>query len=89
MSHILTRVSAGMCAIALVIVSSTLMTTLANAETMSKREKAVVKHVKAECKAKAAKDAKGLGFVERWRTYSDCIHEAAKQNSGIDFSDMD
>lgn len=76
-------------AIALVIVGSTLMMTPANAETMSKKEKAIVKHVKAECKEKAAKEARGLGFVERWRSYSDCIHEAAKQNSGIDFSDID
>jgi hypothetical protein len=89
MSHILVRLSAGMAAIALVIVGSTLMTTPANAEKLSKREKAVVQHVKAECKEKAAKAAKGLGFVERWRSYSDCIHEAAKQNSGIDFSDLD
>ena len=89
MSRILAGLSAGMVAIALVLVGSTLMTTPANAEKMSKKEKAVVRHVKAECKEKAAKEAKGLGFVERWRSYSDCIHEAAKQNSGIDFSDID
>ncbi|MBV9259839.1 MAG: hypothetical protein JO205_00555 [Pseudolabrys sp.] len=55
---------------------------------MSKKDQAVVKHVKAECKAKAKNDAKGLGFVEKWRIYSDCINDAAKQNSGIDFSDI-
>jgi hypothetical protein len=89
MSHILTRLFAGMGAVTLVIVGSTVMTTPVNAEKLSKREKAVVQHVKAECKEKAAKEAKGLGFIERWRSYSDCIHEAAKQNSGIDFSDID
>jgi hypothetical protein len=89
MSRILTGLSAGMIAIAVVIVCPTLMTTPANAAAMSKREKAIVKHVKAECKDKAAKEARGLGFVERWRSYSDCIHEAAKQNSGIDFSDIE
>jgi hypothetical protein len=89
MSHIVTRRSAGMAALALVIAGSTALATAANAETLTPREKAIVKHVKAECKDKAAKEAKGLGFVERWRSYSDCIHEAAKQNNGIDFSDID
>ncbi len=89
MSRILTALFAGVVAIAVVIVGSTLMTTSANAAKLSKKEKAIVAHVKAECKEKAAKESRGLGFVERWRSYSDCIHEAAKQNSGIDFSDID
>jgi phosphoserine phosphatase len=89
MARILTALSAGTSAIALVIVGSALMTTPVSAEKLTKKEQAVVKHVKAECKAKAARDAKGLGFIERWRAYSDCINDAAKQNSGIDFSDID
>ncbi|TWC05414.1 hypothetical protein FBZ93_103431 [Bradyrhizobium macuxiense] len=59
------------------------------AEKMSKRQQAVVKHIKAECKAKAAEQAKGYGFVERWRAYSDCVHDAAKNNAGLDFADFD
>lgn len=70
------------------IASPALMSTSANAAKLSKKEQAVVNHVKAECKSKAAKDGKGLGFVERWRLYSDCIHEAAVKNSGIDFTDF-
>jgi hypothetical protein len=88
MSRILTGLSAGIVATALVA-GSTLMTTPAHAEKLTKKEQAIVKHVKAECKAKAAKEAKGLGFIERWRAYSDCIHDAAQQNNGIDFSDID
>ncbi|MGO9359431.1 MAG: hypothetical protein ACLP1D_17505 [Xanthobacteraceae bacterium] len=87
MSRILTGLSAAVVATAFVIVGS--MTTPAHAEKLSKKEQAVVKHIKAQCKDKAAKDAKGLGFIERWRAYSDCINDAAKQNSGIDFSDID
>jgi rRNA-processing protein FCF1 len=86
MSRLIARLSAtatiGALASALVFVPT------AAQAAMSKKDQAVVKHVKAQCKAKAAKDAKGLGFVEKWRLYSDCIHEAAKQNSGIDFSDI-
>jgi hypothetical protein len=63
--------------------------TPASAAKMSKREQAVVKHIKAECKAKAAEQAKGYGFVERWRAYSDCINEASKTNAGLDFTDID
>jgi hypothetical protein len=77
-----------MAALALVVVGSA-VTTPALAEKLTKKEQAIVKHVKAECKEQAAKEAKGLGFIERWRAYSDCIHEAAKANSAIDFSDMD
>jgi hypothetical protein len=74
--------------VATFMASSALMSTSANAAKLSKKEQAIVAHVKATCKAKAAKDGNGLGFVERWRLYSDCIHEAAKQNSGIDFSEF-
>jgi hypothetical protein len=86
MSRILTGLSAAVVATAFVIGS---MSTPAHAEKLTKKEQAIVKHIKAECKDKAAKDAKGLGFIERWRAYSDCINDAAKQNSGIDFSDID
>ncbi|WP_194454161.1 hypothetical protein [Bradyrhizobium sp. CCBAU 53421] len=56
---------------------------------MSKRQQAVVRHIKAECKAKAAQQAKGYGSVERWRAYSDCINDASKTNAGLDFADFD
>jgi hypothetical protein len=86
MSRIPTGLSAAVVVTAFVIGS---MSTPAHAEKLTKKEQAIVKHIKAECKDKAAKDAKGLGFIERWRAYSDCINDAAKQNSGIDFSDID
>ncbi|MGY3535550.1 MULTISPECIES: hypothetical protein [Bradyrhizobium] len=63
--------------------------TPASAEKVSKRQQAIVKHIKAECKAKAAQQAKGYGFVERWRAYSDCINDASKANAGLDFADFD
>ena len=79
--------SASILVIAALVGTFATVTTAAQAA-MSKKDQAVVKHVKAECKAKAAKDSRGMGFVEKWRMYSDCIHDAAKQNSGIDFSDI-
>jgi len=74
-----------------VLVATMLILTLtpASAEKMSKRQQAIVKHIKAECKEKAAQQAKGFGFIERWRAYSDCINEASKANAGLDFTDID
>ena len=89
MSYIPTGRSAGIVFNAAVIIGLTLTLTPANAEKLSKKDQAIVKHVKAECKEKAAKQAKGFGFIERWRAYSDCINDAAKANNGIDFSEMD
>jgi hypothetical protein len=74
---------------ALVVMMLVLSVTPASADKMSKRQQAIVKHVKAECKEKAAQQAKGFGFVERWRAYSDCINEASKANAGLDFTDID
>ena len=73
----------------LVVMMLVLTLTPASADKMSKRQQAIVKHIKAECKAKAADQAKGFGFIERWRAYSDCINEASKTNSGLDFTDFD
>jgi len=88
MARSITGLSASI--IAVMLVSGTAFTpSPAKAEKMSKAEKAVVHHVKAECKAKAAEQAKGLGFVERWKSYSDCIHDYAKQHTELDFSDFD
>ena len=88
MARLITGLSAGIIAVTLVS-GTAFMPSLAKAEKMSKAEKAVVHHVKAECKAKAAKQAKGLGFVERWKSYSECIHDYAKQHTDMDFSDFD
>ncbi|ERF85709.1 hypothetical protein JQ559_14065 [Bradyrhizobium viridifuturi] len=74
---------------ALAIAAVVLTMTPASAEKTSKRQQAVVKHIKAECKAKAAQQAQGYGFVERWRAYSDCINDASKANAGLDFADFD
>lgn len=87
MPRISTTVAARLPVKALAILVLTL--TPASAEKMSKRQQAVVKHIKAECKAKAAQQAKGYGFVERWRAYSDCINDASKANAGLDFADFD
>ncbi|WP_420964187.1 hypothetical protein [Bradyrhizobium sp. B120] len=87
MPRISTTVTARLPVNALAILVLTL--TPAGAEKMSKRQQAVVKHIKAECKAKAAQQAKGYGFVERWRAYSDCINDASKTNAGLDFADFD
>lgn len=75
--------------IRLIVAALVLTLTPASAERMSKRQRAVVKHIKAECKVKAAQQAKGFGLVERWRAYSDCINEASKANTGLDFTDLD
>lgn len=83
------RTIAALAVNAVVAIGLTLTVTPANAEKMSKRQQAIVKHIKAECKEKAAQQAKGFGFVERWRAYSDCINDASKQNAGLDFTDID
>jgi len=89
MSRIRTRLIVVNALVTLVTLGLALALTPANAEKLSKKEQAVVKHIKAQCKEKAAQVAKGLGFIERWRAYSDCINDAAKANAGLDFSEID
>lgn len=88
----MTRVHANLVAklsVSALLAIFTLTLAPASAEKMSKRQQAIVKHIKAECKEKAAQQAKGFGFIERWRAYSDCINEASKTNAGLDFTDID
>lgn len=89
MSYIRTGLKGGLYITALVTIGLTSSLAPANAEKLTKKEQAVVKHIKAQCKEKAAQTAKGLGFIERWRAYSDCINDAAKANAGLDFSEID
>lgn len=89
MSRIRTKLIGGLVISTFVTIGLALTLTPANAEKLTKKEQAVVKHIKAQCKDKAAQVAKGLGFIERWRAYSDCINDAAKANAGLDFSEID
>ena len=66
---------------ALAIAAVVLTMTPASAEKTSKRQQAVVKHIKAECKAKAAQQAQGYGVVERWRAYSDSVTASSGASS--------
>jgi hypothetical protein len=63
--------------------------TPASAAKLSKADKAIVSHVKIQCKGEATEKAKGYGFVERWKYYSDCVQEEMKKHPSIDPLDMD
>ena len=62
--------------------------TPASAAKLTKAEKAVVSHVKLQCKTAAADKAKGYGIVERWKFYSDCVQEEMKKHPDIDPLDL-
>ena len=62
--------------------------TPAAAAKLTKSEKAIVTHVKLQCKSAAADKAKGYGMIERWKYYSDCVQEEMKKHPTIDPLDL-
>jgi hypothetical protein len=59
------------------------------AAAMSNRNKTILKHTKAQCKAKADKRKDVLGWLDRRKMVANCVIDALKDRPDIDPLDID